>query len=182
MDEPQFLKATVVLPVNDIYDTNAWYERALRFETLYVHGKGRRGEGEDFANYSIMRRDAVHVHFILDEGRPIWTRCGTGYLYLSVRDVDAVCADLKSRGIPIARELQREKLARQWLQFARPLGERYSYRTDHLTTSGCSDELGLAEAFSQLTTAYYSEPRGSGSLGRLFDAQSPSRMYNPTGL
>jgi len=129
-----------------------------------------------------MRRDEVRVHFILDEGRPIWTRCGTGYLYLSVRDVDAVCADLKSRGIPIARELQREKLARQWLQFARPLGERYSYRTDHLTTSGCSDELGLAEAFSQLTTAYYSEPRGSGSLGRLFDAQSPSRMYNPTGL
>ena len=96
MDEPQFLKATVVLPVNDIYETNAWYERALGFETLYVHGKGRRGESEDFANYSIMRPDEVDVHFILDEGGPIGTRSGTGYLYLNVRDVDAVYADVNT--------------------------------------------------------------------------------------
>ena len=122
MDQPQFLMATVVLPVHDIYDTNAWYERALGFETLYVHGKGRRGEGEDFANYSIMRRDAVHVHFILDEGGPIWTRSGTGYLYLNVRDVDAVYADVKSRGIPIARELQRENWPARGFNLRDPSG------------------------------------------------------------
>lgn len=43
MDEPQFLKlTTVVLPVNDVYYANAWYERALCFETIGVHGRGRR--------------------------------------------------------------------------------------------------------------------------------------------
>ncbi len=49
MTEPQFLKATVVIPVSDIYDTTAWYERVLGFETRYVHGQGRPGDDEDFA-------------------------------------------------------------------------------------------------------------------------------------
>jgi uncharacterized glyoxalase superfamily protein PhnB len=152
MDQPQFLMATVVLPVHDIYDTNAWYERALGFETLYVHGKGRRGEGEDFANYSIMRRDAVHVHFILDEGGPIWTRSGTGYLYLNVRDVDAVYADVKSRGIPIARELQRENWPARGFNLRDPSGNNIHIGTDHLTASGCSGKLGLAATFPQSAT------------------------------
>ena len=108
MGEPQFLKATVVLPVSDIYDTNAWYERVLGFETLYIHGKGRRDETEDFANYAILSRDAVQVHFILDEGGAVWTRSGTGYLYIIVRDVDTVYAAVKSLGIPITRELEHE--------------------------------------------------------------------------
>ena len=72
MGEPQFLKAQVVIPVSDIYKTTAWYERVLGFETRYIHGSGRRGETEDFANYAILGRDAVEVHFIMDEGG----RCG----------------------------------------------------------------------------------------------------------
>jgi uncharacterized glyoxalase superfamily protein PhnB len=107
MTEPQFLKTTIIMPVADIYDTLAWYERALGFQTRYVHGSGKRGEAEDFANYAIMARDAVEVHFIMDEGGPIWTRAGTGHLGLTVRDVDAVYAEVKSRGIPIARGLQK---------------------------------------------------------------------------
>src|SRR5687768_801204 len=88
MTPAQFLKTTVILPVSDIYETVAWYERVLGFETRYVHGNGRRGEAEDFANYAIMGRDAVEVHFILDEGGPVWTRAGTGHLGLTVRDVN----------------------------------------------------------------------------------------------
>jgi catechol 2,3-dioxygenase-like lactoylglutathione lyase family enzyme len=105
---PQFLHATVVIPVNDIDDTIAWYERVLGFRTAYIHGKGRRAESEDFANYAILIRDTAEVHFILDERGPVWTRSGTGYLYLKVRDVKAVCDDVKSCGAAITRELQVE--------------------------------------------------------------------------
>jgi catechol 2,3-dioxygenase-like lactoylglutathione lyase family enzyme len=49
-----FIKAQVVIPVSDIYDTTAWYERVMGFETRYIHGRGRRDETEDFANYGIM--------------------------------------------------------------------------------------------------------------------------------
>jgi uncharacterized glyoxalase superfamily protein PhnB len=108
MPEPQFLKTTIILPVADIYDTLAWFEHALEFRTRYIHGSGKRGEAEEFANYAIMAKDAVEVHFILDENGPVWTRAGTGHLGLTVRDVDSVYAQVKSRGISIARELRQE--------------------------------------------------------------------------
>lgn len=82
MTSAQVLTATVVLPVSDIDETIAWYERALSFQTQYIHGSGRRGESEDFANYATMKRDSVEVHFILDEGGPVWTRSGTGLPFL----------------------------------------------------------------------------------------------------
>lgn len=108
MGEPQFLKVQVVIPVSDIYETTAWYERALGFETRYIHGSGKRGETEDFANYAIVGRDLVEVHFIMDEGESIWTRSGTGYLCLGVANVEAAYADIKSHGVTVSRELQRE--------------------------------------------------------------------------
>jgi catechol 2,3-dioxygenase-like lactoylglutathione lyase family enzyme len=108
VDANQFLKTTVILPVGDIQDTTRWYETALGFRTTYVHGQGRRGENPNFANYAIMTCDAIEVHFILDEGGPVWTRAGTGHLALTVRDVDVVYAAVRARGIPIARELQQE--------------------------------------------------------------------------
>lgn len=109
MGQPLFLRAQVVIPVSDIYETIAWYERVLGFETRYVHGSGKQGETEDFANYAIVGRDLVEVHFIMDEGgEAIWARSGTGYLYLRVRDIETVCAGVKSRGVPVSRELRRE--------------------------------------------------------------------------
>jgi uncharacterized glyoxalase superfamily protein PhnB len=108
MTASQFLKTTIILPVSDIYDTIAWYERALGFSTVYVHGEGKRGEAENFANYLIMRRDAVEVQFILDEGGAVWTRAGTGHLGLTVRDVDAVYAEVQASGIPITQPLKRQ--------------------------------------------------------------------------
>jgi uncharacterized glyoxalase superfamily protein PhnB len=122
MSDAQFLKVTTILPVSDIYDTTAWYERVFGFQTQYIHGSGRRGEAEDFANYATMKRDLVVVHFILDEGGPVWTRAGTGHLCLTVRDVDAVYADVKSKGLPIARELQHENWPARGFNLTDPSG------------------------------------------------------------
>lgn len=108
MTEICFLRTTVILPVADIDDTLAWYEHALGFQTTFVHGAGRRGEAEHFANYAVMVRDAIEVNFILDEGGPIWTRAGTGYLSVNVRGIEALYDQVKANGVPIDRELQRE--------------------------------------------------------------------------
>ena len=122
MADSQFLKTTIILPVSDIYETIAWYEKALGFQSRYIHGSGRRGEVEDFANYAIMNRDSVEVHFILDEGGAVWTRAGTGHLGLTVRDVDAVYAEVQSRGIVIARSLQQENWAARGFDLKDPSG------------------------------------------------------------
>src|SRR6187402_66724 len=122
MHEHQFLKTTSILPVSDIYETLAWYEGTLGFETVYIHGKGRRSEVEDFANYAVLRRDSVEVHFILDEGGPIWTRAGTGHLHLTVRDVDTAYADVQSRGAFIARGLQHENWPARGFDLVDPSG------------------------------------------------------------
>jgi uncharacterized glyoxalase superfamily protein PhnB len=122
MSDPQFTKTTVILPVADIYDTIAWYERVLDFQNRYIHGHGKRGEDRDFANYAIMAKDAVEVHFIMDEGGPVWTRAGTGHLSLTVRDVDAVYSDVKSRGITIARELEMENWPARGFDLTDPSG------------------------------------------------------------
>ena len=122
MGEPMFIKTQVVIPVSDIYDTTAWYERVMGFETRYIHGRGRRGETEDFANYAIMARDTAEVHFIMDEGGPAWTRSGTGYLYLRVRDVDAVYATVKSQGVTIPRELRAENWPARGFNLKDPSG------------------------------------------------------------
>ena len=122
MGDPQFLKAQVVIPVSDIYETTAWYERVLGFETRYIHGSGKRGETEDFANYAIIGRDLVEVHLIMDEGGPAWTRSGTGYLYLRVGNVEAVYADVKSQDVAVSRELQRENWRARGFNLKDPSG------------------------------------------------------------
>jgi uncharacterized glyoxalase superfamily protein PhnB len=108
MTEPQFLRTTTVLPVRDIYETVEWYEQTLGLQTRYIHGRGKRGEAEDFANYATMTRDSVEVHFILDEEGPIWTRSGTGYLALTVRDVELEYSRVKALGILPSRELKKQ--------------------------------------------------------------------------
>ncbi len=122
MNENQFLKTTTILPVRDIDDTIEWYEQTLGFKPLYIHGEGRRGEAEDFANYAVLRRDAVEVHFILDEGGPIWTRAGTGQLHLTVGDVDASYAEVQALGTRIARQLQQENWPARGFDLVDPSG------------------------------------------------------------
>ncbi len=90
-----FLKNTIILPVKEIYDTIDWYSRVLGFQTRYIHGSGRRGEEKNHANYAILYRDSVEVHFIMDESTPAhpatgWQVPGNGYLGLSATNVDEV--------------------------------------------------------------------------------------------
>jgi len=120
MGETLFLKAQVVMPVNDVYETTAWYERVLGFETRYIHGSGKRGE--DFANYAIVGRDLMEVHFIMDEGGAVWTRSGTGYLYLTVSNVEAVYTGVKSQGVTISRELRHENWPARGFNMKDPSG------------------------------------------------------------
>jgi uncharacterized glyoxalase superfamily protein PhnB len=122
VNEPNFLKTTTILPVKDLYETLTWYQDILGFKNVYVHGEGQRGEVEDFANYAISRRDLVEVHFIMDEGGPVWTRAGTGQLHLTVRDVEAVYAEVQSRGGAIARGLQRENWPARGFDLTDPSG------------------------------------------------------------
>jgi uncharacterized glyoxalase superfamily protein PhnB len=129
LGETQFLTAIVVIPVDDIYNTIEWYERVLRFETTYVHGRGRRGETEDFANYAIMVRDAVMVHFILDEGGAVWTRSGSGYLYLKVNGVDTVYSDVMANGATITRGLEHENWPARGFNLKDPSGNARSVKS-----------------------------------------------------
>ena len=120
---PVFLSTKTILPVNDIYETTEWYGRVLGLQTIYIHGEGRRGEAEDFANYAIMVRDHVEVHFILDEDNgKKWTRAGVGHLGLTVSDIDAVYASVKTLGTPIARELQQENWPARGFSLVDPSG------------------------------------------------------------
>jgi len=59
---------------------------------------------------------------ILDEGGPVWTRSATGHLCLTVRHVDSVYADVKSRGIRIARDLQKESRPARGFDIRDPSG------------------------------------------------------------
>ena len=103
MSEKLFIKTKTIIPVSDIYDTLEWYEKVIGLKTTYIHGSGRRGEEEDFANYAITERDGIDIHFILDEGGPVWTRSGTGHLSLVVSDVNELYESVGAQNVPIAR-------------------------------------------------------------------------------
>ena len=118
----QFLRTVTVLPVDDIGVAAKWYKHALGLNTAYLH------EGEDdteATNYAILARDGVEVHLILDEPPPhrtAWSHAGTGYLYLLVRDVDAVFEEVRSRGFPIARALRTEGWGARAFELTDPAG------------------------------------------------------------
>jgi uncharacterized glyoxalase superfamily protein PhnB len=103
-----FLRTITVMPVKNIADAVRWYQKALGFEAIYLH------EGDDETeetNYAVLERGNLHVHLILDEPPPHrrpWTIAGTGYLYLVVRDVEQVFAEVRSSGVEIARGLETE--------------------------------------------------------------------------
>jgi len=71
MPDPQFLRTVTILPVRDIAEAAAWYERALGFETVYVHEGSTPDEATNFATLS---RDGLCVSLILDEPRPTRSR------------------------------------------------------------------------------------------------------------
>ncbi len=108
MHNKQLCRTVTVLPVADLAQAVAWYEQTLGLETIYLHEGSTLDEA---TNYAILARDGVEVHLILDEplpDAPVWTRAGTGYLYLFVRDIDAEYADVLARGATVARGLATE--------------------------------------------------------------------------
>ena len=128
MADEQFLRTILVLPVHNIEESVGWYCATLGFETRYVHEGEDEDEDEDedeAANYAILQRESADLHLILDEPPPYeqpWTQAGTGYLYLIVRDVDAVYDELKSRGAKITRGLQTENWGARGFNLADPSG------------------------------------------------------------
>lgn len=108
MTKGPFLETITVLPVHDIAAAADWYGRVLGMRTVYLHEGEHPGEA---TNYATVERDGVPVHLILDEPPPhdtSWTKAGTGYLYLKVRDVDALFGEVIAAGAVVDRGLQEE--------------------------------------------------------------------------
>lgn len=122
MESDQFRGTITVLPVRDIAESCAWYARTLGLETIYQHEGIYEGEE---TNYAIMARDGVQVHLILDESQPdaeAWTQAGNGYLYLKVRDVDAMFDEVTSRGVEVQRGMATENWGARAFLLTDPTG------------------------------------------------------------
>ena len=126
MSASQFVRAQLLLPVSDMKQTREWYERALDFETTYLHSDPV--EDPD-GNYAILKRDSAEIHLILDEmndpsaerDHP-WTIAGTGYLCLIVGGVDAVFDRVLAQGIAIRRGIETEDWGARAFQLTDPSG------------------------------------------------------------
>lgn len=118
---PRFVRAVLVLPVNNMGEARAWYAKALDFTTVYLHDDPVE---DPEGNYAILRRDDAEVHLILDESprdHP-WTTAGTGYLFLIVRGLDAVHEHVQARGVPLKRGIQKESWGARAFQLTDPSG------------------------------------------------------------
>ncbi|NLG28846.1 MAG: VOC family protein [Chloroflexi bacterium] len=121
MSASRLVKAQLVLPVRDLPESCAWYARALGMQTVYVHSD----QVEDpTGNYAILRRDGAEVHLLRDEQpRPhIWTTAGSGYLFLLVQGLEALCEQVQAAGISLTRGLQREAWGARAFQLTDPSG------------------------------------------------------------
>ena len=102
----------------------AWYARALDFEFIFVNNDDDDPDG----NYAVLRRDKAELHLILDdvaagaEREHPWTTAGTGYLFLIVRGVDDVYAQVQVRGIDITRPMQLEDWGARAFRLTDPSG------------------------------------------------------------
>ena len=122
MSDQQFLRTILVLPVRDIEESTEWYRNTLGFEALYLH-EDTRGQGP--ANYAVLQRGGAELHLILDEPPPHeqpWTKAGTGYLYLKVRDVEEVFREVAAQSAAIGRGLQTENWGARGFNLADPSG------------------------------------------------------------
>jgi len=122
LPEPQFVRTLTILPVRDIAEAAAWYERALGFQTVYLH---EGASPEEATNFATLDRDGVHVSLILDEPPPYaapWTKAGVGHLHLVVRDVDAAFSEVEASGVAIARGLATENWGARGFDLTDPSG------------------------------------------------------------
>jgi uncharacterized glyoxalase superfamily protein PhnB len=124
MSNTQFIAAQLVLPIRNMPEACAWYTRALDFEVVFLNTDDDDPDG----NYAILRRDTAELHLILDELAPgearehPWTTAGTGYLFLIVRGVEDVYAQVQARGAPLTRPMQTEAWGARAFQLKDPSG------------------------------------------------------------
>lgn len=125
MSNTQFIAAQLVLPVRNLREACEWYAHALDFEVVFMNTDP---EDDPDGNYAILRRDAAELHLILDDIGPghdrehPWTTAGTGYLFLIVRGVDDVYAQVQARGIPLTRPMQTEAWGARAFRLTDPSG------------------------------------------------------------
>lgn len=121
MRDSQFLRSVLVLPVRDMTPSREWYASALGFETVFLNTDP---EDDPEGNYAILRRDGAEVHLIRDEPprEHPWSTAGTGYLYLIVRDVEAVLQDACEAGVVPTRDLRLEDWGARAFQLTDPSG------------------------------------------------------------
>ena len=107
MRQPSLVRAVLVLPVSNMTESICWYSKVLGLDLVYLHNDP---VDDPEGNYAILRRDGAEVHLILDEPPRVhpWSTAGSGYLFLLVRDIDAVFDRVKSSGTEIARGICKE--------------------------------------------------------------------------
>ena len=121
MSERSYVKAQLVLPVDDMKRARAWYADALGFETVYLHDDPVE---DPEGNYAILRRDGAEVHLLLDEpprDHP-WATAGTGYLFLIVRGVDAVFERVRATGVTVRTGIERMNWGARAFELTDPSG------------------------------------------------------------
>ncbi len=121
-DEDSILQAITVLPVRDILESTNWYARALGLNTRYLH---EGDDADEAVNYAILGRGGFRVHLILDEPgieQSAWMRAGCGYLYLLVRDLDALFSEVRGSGVTIARSIETELWGARTFNLVDPSG------------------------------------------------------------
>lgn len=98
MSDFHYNSVQLVLPVNDMKSARNWYEDRLGFRTDFLN----RDEDDPDGNFATLTRDTARLMLILDEGKANshpWTVAGNGYLFLQVKNVEAVHAFVKERGL-----------------------------------------------------------------------------------
>ncbi len=118
----QTIKTITVLPVKDIEEVAKWYEKSIAFHTVYLHEGDKEGEA---TNYATLQRDDVTFSLILDESpkhESSWTKAGSGYLYLIVKDIEKEYREAQSRGTKISRELRTESWGARGFNLRDPSG------------------------------------------------------------
>lgn len=82
-----------VVPVRDVRATASFYERHLRFRTVFV---------TDDASYGIVARDgqAIHLTCAADDEQTLHATANNISFFLAVEDIDALWADVQASAPP----------------------------------------------------------------------------------
>jgi uncharacterized glyoxalase superfamily protein PhnB len=119
--DTHFVRAGLVLPVDDMKRAREWYADTLGMETVYLHSDPVE---DPEGNFATLRRDGAELHLILDEPPRThpWTTAGTGYMFLTVRGVDAAYEEALASGAAITRGIEEEGWGARAFQLTDPSG------------------------------------------------------------